>query len=159
LWHRVTNFAAFSKGADPVGEHVFGALEGQTIFRKIDCYDQELRYGSPIPPTFAVDEGSPTRRAAYQSRHLGRFHVQLRWPASQIALGAWRANVTGLGTREPRVDGLALPKSVESGNLSFSKTGIRWMLAKMLQIISDALKKALHPWQTNSNQRHRLKRR
>jgi hypothetical protein len=26
-----------------------------------------------------------------------------------------------------RVEGLALPMSVESGNLSFSKTGIRWM--------------------------------
>jgi hypothetical protein len=25
-----------------------------------------------------------------------------------------------------RVEGLALPKSVESGNLSFSRTGIRW---------------------------------
>jgi len=41
--------------------------------------------------------------------------------------GAWRANVTGLGAREPDVEGLALPISVESGNLSFSKTGIRWM--------------------------------
>jgi hypothetical protein len=28
---------------------------------------------------------------------------------------------------EPHVEGLALPISVESGNLSFSKTGIRWM--------------------------------
>jgi hypothetical protein len=27
----------------------------------------------------------------------------------------------------PRVDELALPKSVERGNLSFSKTGIRWI--------------------------------
>jgi hypothetical protein len=44
--------------------------------------------------------------------------------------GARRANVTGLGAREPRVEGLALPKSVESGKLSFSKTGIRWMSDK-----------------------------
>jgi hypothetical protein len=43
--------------------------------------------------------------------------------------GAFGANITGLGAREPRVEGLALPKSVESGKLSFSKTGIRWMSA------------------------------
>jgi hypothetical protein len=29
----------------------------------------------------------------------------------------------------PRVEGLALPKSVISGNLNFSKTSIRWMSA------------------------------
>src|ERR1700730_3244159 len=45
--------------------------------------------------------------------------------------GAWRADVTGLGAREPHVEGLALPISVESGNLSFSKTGIRWMLVNL----------------------------
>ena len=43
---------------------------------------------------------------------------------------ARRAIMTGLGAREPRVEGLALPKSVGSGNLSLSRTGIRWMLAK-----------------------------
>ncbi len=32
--------------------------------------------------------------------------------------------------REPRVGGLALPKSVESGNLSFSETGIWWKLGQ-----------------------------
>jgi hypothetical protein len=50
--------------------------------------------------------------------------------------GAWRANVTGLGAREPHVEGLALPISVESGNLSFSKTGIRWISVKCF-IMSD----------------------
>jgi hypothetical protein len=39
-------------------------------------------------------------------------------------------NVARLGAREPRVEGLALPKSVESGNLSFSKTGVRWVSAQ-----------------------------
>jgi Protein of unknown function (DUF4239) len=41
--------------------------------------------------------------------------------------GARHADLTGLGAREPRVECMALPKSVESGNLSFSKTGIRWI--------------------------------
>jgi hypothetical protein len=41
--------------------------------------------------------------------------------------GARRANVPGLGAREPRAEELALPKSVESGNLGFNKAVIRWM--------------------------------
>jgi hypothetical protein len=35
--------------------------------------------------------------------------------------GARRANVTGLGAREPRAEELALPKSVESGNFTLAK--------------------------------------
>jgi hypothetical protein len=38
-----------------------------------------------------------------------------------------------LGARERRVEWLALPKSVESGNLSFSKTGIRWMSVQLIR--------------------------
>jgi hypothetical protein len=45
--------------------------------------------------------------------------------------GARRANVPGLCAREPRVGKLALPKSVESGNLSRNKIVIRGMSATM----------------------------
>jgi hypothetical protein len=41
--------------------------------------------------------------------------------------GARRTNVTGLNAREPCVEELALPKSVESGNLSSDKAVILWM--------------------------------
>ena len=44
--------------------------------------------------------------------------------------GAQGADVTGLGAQEFRCRGFALPKSVESGNLSLNKVGIRWMSAK-----------------------------
>jgi hypothetical protein len=44
--------------------------------------------------------------------------------------GARRANATGLGAREPRAEELALPKSVETGNLGLNKTVIRWMSVK-----------------------------
>jgi hypothetical protein len=40
---------------------------------------------------------------------------------------ARRANVTGLGAGEPRAEKLALPKSVESGNIGLNKAVIRWM--------------------------------
>jgi len=46
---------------------------------------------------------------------------------TKSALSALGANVTGLGAREPRVEGVALPKSSESGNLSLNQVGIRWM--------------------------------
>jgi hypothetical protein len=42
--------------------------------------------------------------------------------------GARHADDTGLGAPEPRVEGLALPKSVASGNLRLNKGVIRWML-------------------------------
>jgi hypothetical protein len=41
--------------------------------------------------------------------------------------GARRADVTGLAARRARVEELALPKSVESGNLSVNKVVIRRM--------------------------------
>jgi hypothetical protein len=44
--------------------------------------------------------------------------------------GARRVNVTGLGAREPRAEELALPKSVETGNLGLNKAVIRWMSVK-----------------------------
>ena len=44
--------------------------------------------------------------------------------------GAQRANVTGGEHESACVEGLALPKSVERGNLSLNKVGIRWMSAK-----------------------------
>ena len=50
------------------------------------------------------------------------------WMTAKSAFfGARRADVIGRGAREPRVEGLALLKSVESGNLSLNKVGIRWM--------------------------------
>jgi hypothetical protein len=42
-------------------------------------------------------------------------------PTKSAFFGSRRAEVTGLGAREPRVEGLALPKSVESRNLSVNK--------------------------------------
>jgi hypothetical protein len=41
--------------------------------------------------------------------------------------GARRDEVTALGAWEPPVEPLALPKSVDSGNLSLNKLVIRWM--------------------------------
>ena len=45
--------------------------------------------------------------------------------------GAQRVDALAWGARELRVEGLALPKSVESGNLSLNEVGIRWMSASM----------------------------
>jgi len=52
----VIGFDAFNPDNDPYGEHDFGSLNlgGQLIFWKIDCYDRELRYGSPDPADPAV---------------------------------------------------------------------------------------------------------
>jgi hypothetical protein len=41
--------------------------------------------------------------------------------------GARRDGVIGLRTWEPHLEGLALPKSIESGNLSLNKAVIWWM--------------------------------
>jgi hypothetical protein len=51
--HRVCRFADFTPDNDPHGEHDFGAVEvaGLSAFWKIDCYDRQLEYGSPVPPT------------------------------------------------------------------------------------------------------------
>ena len=45
--------------------------------------------------------------------------------------GARRVNVTGLGARQPRTEELALPKSVETGNLGLNKAVIRWMSVEL----------------------------
>jgi hypothetical protein len=48
------------------------------------------------------------------------------WLLEQRELRAW-------ANSSPRVEGLALPKSVESGSLSFSKNGIRWMSVTLFE--------------------------
>jgi hypothetical protein len=45
--------------------------------------------------------------------------------------GAWRADVTGFGAREPSSRGLALPKFVERGNFSLNNLVIRWLYVQM----------------------------
>ena len=46
---RVRSFNDFTDGNDPWGKHDFGAFDynGTVIFWKIDCYDRDLRLGSP----------------------------------------------------------------------------------------------------------------
>jgi hypothetical protein len=53
---RVCAFEDFTEDNDPWGEHDFGSFEhnGGTIFWKIDCYDHDLRCGSPDPADLAV---------------------------------------------------------------------------------------------------------
>jgi len=43
---------------DPWGEHDFGSFEhnGNTIFWKIDCYDREMKHGSPNPADATVTQ-------------------------------------------------------------------------------------------------------
>jgi hypothetical protein len=52
----VRGFAAFTADNDPYGEHDFGALtwRGTRLFWKIDCYDRDMRFGSPDPADPAV---------------------------------------------------------------------------------------------------------
>ena len=45
-----------------------------------------------------------------------------------------RADVTDLGARESRVEELALPKYVESGNLSVNTAVIRWMPVEPIMV-------------------------
>ncbi len=51
ILERVREFDGFTPDNDPYGEHDFGRFDykGQTIFWKIDCYDRELKWGSPNP--------------------------------------------------------------------------------------------------------------
>ena len=53
---RVRSFNDFTDGNDPWGEHDFGSFEhfGTTIFWKIDCYDRDVRFGSPDAADSAV---------------------------------------------------------------------------------------------------------
>jgi len=48
---RVQTFDAFTPENDPYYEHDFGSFEhaGKKVFWKIDCYDRDLKYGSPDP--------------------------------------------------------------------------------------------------------------
>jgi uncharacterized protein DUF3768 len=45
----VREYADFTEDNDPHGEHDFGrlTLDETELFWKIDCYDTELKYGSP----------------------------------------------------------------------------------------------------------------
>jgi hypothetical protein len=47
----IRQYDEFSSDNDQYGEHDFGALKlhGESIFWKIDYYDQSLEYGSPDP--------------------------------------------------------------------------------------------------------------
>jgi Protein of unknown function (DUF3768) len=51
IMERVRAFNDFSAENDPHGEHDFGSFEfsGEKIFWKIDCYDRDLKWGSPDP--------------------------------------------------------------------------------------------------------------
>jgi hypothetical protein len=52
----VREFSDFTEDNDPYGEHDFGSfeLDGIELFWKVDCYDRNLRYGSPDPADAAV---------------------------------------------------------------------------------------------------------
>jgi hypothetical protein len=51
LLEAVATFDTFTEDNDPYGEHDFGSIEiqGERYFWKIDCFDQNLEYGSPDP--------------------------------------------------------------------------------------------------------------
>ncbi len=52
----VRQFTAFTVDNDPYGEHDFGSIDwrGTRLFWKIDCYDRDMRFGSPDPADPAV---------------------------------------------------------------------------------------------------------
>jgi len=84
------------------------------------------------------------RRQPYRREALDCFASDQKpkvrlWMTAISTFSALGANVTGLGAREPRVEGSALPKSVECGNLSFSRTGIRWMSDKARLAFAEGL--------------------
>ena len=58
ITERVRSFEEFDEDNDPLGEHDFGAFDhdGQNIFWKIDCYDREMKRGSPNPADAAVTQ-------------------------------------------------------------------------------------------------------
>jgi len=47
----IRSYDGFDAGSDPYGEHDFGSVEidGETVWFKIDAFDQNLQYGSPDP--------------------------------------------------------------------------------------------------------------
>lgn len=58
ILHKVRTYDEFNSNNDPNGEHDFGSVKvaGNTIFWKIDYYDQNLQYGSenPAEPTLTT---------------------------------------------------------------------------------------------------------
>ena len=48
---KVRDFDSFTEDNDPHGEHDFGSFEhnGNSVFWKIDYYDQDVKYGSDDP--------------------------------------------------------------------------------------------------------------
>ncbi len=58
ILQRVQTFDAFTPDNDPYYEHDFGSFEhaGKKVFWKIDCYDRDLKYGSPDPSDESVTE-------------------------------------------------------------------------------------------------------
>jgi hypothetical protein len=51
LIHKVRTFDDFSEDNDPRGEHDFGSFqhEGETVYWKIDYYDELVQFGSEDP--------------------------------------------------------------------------------------------------------------
>lgn len=51
LLKKVREFSTFTEDNDPYSEHDFGSInfEGDTIFWKIDYYDNDICYASPDP--------------------------------------------------------------------------------------------------------------
>ncbi len=51
IFNLVKTFNDFSEGNDPHGAHDFGAFDfkGDRVFWKIDCYDNNMEYGSEDP--------------------------------------------------------------------------------------------------------------
>ncbi len=49
--HAVRGFEDFNEDNDPYKTHEFGMVEmdGNKVMFKVDCYDQNLEYGSPDP--------------------------------------------------------------------------------------------------------------
>ena len=47
----IPDFDDFTEDNDPYGTHEFGAVQiaGETVFFKIDAYDENMEYGSPNP--------------------------------------------------------------------------------------------------------------
>lgn len=47
----IRDFDDFTEENDPYGTHEFGSVQiaGETVFFKIDAYDENMEYGSPNP--------------------------------------------------------------------------------------------------------------
>ena len=47
----IRDFDDFTEDNDPYGTHEFGSVQvaGETVFFKIDAYDETMEYGSPNP--------------------------------------------------------------------------------------------------------------